>query len=440
MTYDSKKQTGSFLLRLALIIAMASIQSPGLLRAEERSAFSSDIVEAAGESPTSLPVQMADEFYGASRLARAAERYYPATADSNCVGEVSFIVAGEVRSPGEYSLPAPINLLSALLAAGGPTPAGSMRQVQVYHDGSLLGEFDLYGFFNEGRIVDDFIFNGGEHVVVMPHGARVSVSGSVAAPAVFELKPDELNLQQLFELCGGFAGKYEAYRIEVIRVAESRRNIAFSADVSAEARVPDFKLIDGDRVSVYENTGSRPGLAFVQFPDGSSRKVVLHKIMRLSHLLDDLQPLPDNISKSYAEILRVGRPDKKYEVIGISIEGLSKMIAAGDSSHDLVIRPGDRLVLFDRDFIEKKPVVGLEIRGQSPMFTDYRPGMKISDLLKTIEVELPGKQSRAKINRRRLSGARLESMGLQVNLSAARRGSKRHDVELQPFDVLVIQP
>lgn len=387
-----------------------------------------------------LPVSMPEELYGASRLAEAADKYRLAVGDPNCPGDVSFIVAGEVSSPGEYNLKAPVNLLNALLTAGGPTHAGSMRRIQVFHDGSLLGEYDLYGFFNEGRIVDDFVFNGGEHIVVMPHGARVSVTGSVAAPAVFELKPVEMSLQHLMEYCGGFSAGEGIYRIEVVRVENLKRNIVFSSDVKSDAKLPDFRLVAGDRVSVYKKVDKLPGMTSVQFPDGSRREFSLDNIARLSHLLKELEPLSENVSVSYAELLRVVRSDKKYEVIGISIEALSRMIAAGDTSFDLVLRPDDRLMLFDREFIEKKPIVGLEVSGQAPVFTDYKAGMKISDLLRAIEVELPGRAKNVRINRRRLSGAKIESSNLLVDISAVRRGSRRHDVELQPFDVLMIQP
>ncbi len=436
---NSVKHVGSCLSVLLAFFFMTSVLLPGDLIAEEISMLSPDTALSAAEV-AGVPVNMADELFGVTRLADAAEKYHPANADSERHGNVSFIVAGEVRNPGEYSLSAPINLLSALLAAGGPTPAGNMRQVQVFLDGNLLGEFDLYGFLHEGRIVDDFVFNGGEHVMVLPHGPRVCVSGHVTAPAIYELLPEEMNLQRLLQICGGFAGGRRSHRVEIIRIEGSSRNIVFSKDVRTGKKIPSFALQAGDRVNVYENVGNQPGIAFVQLPDGSSREFSLRRLTRVSQMLEELQPLPTHIALSYAELLREGRPDKKYEVIGISLEALSRMIELGDTSHDLILRPGDRLMLFDREFIEKKPVVGMALKGQMPIFTDFRPGMKISDLFQATDFELKGKPARASINRRSLSGVRLESTSLLVDLSAVRRGDCRHDIELQAFDILVIQP
>jgi len=420
---------------LALIITMSAL-NPGVLRAEEKSVLS---VAKANSEAGVVPVSMTDELFGFALLAEAADKYRPASADPLRPGDVSFIVAGEVRSPGEYTLPAPINLLSALLAAGGPVQTGNLRQVQVFLDGSLLGEFDLYGYLHDGRIVDDFIFNGGEQVVVLPHGSRVSISGHVKIPAVYELKSDEMNLSRLLEFCGGLVRSQKAHRIEVIRVENSQRNIVFSADVKPDRKVPAFALQAGDRVNVCEVSGSRPGSVFAQFPDGSRREFGLRQISRLSQLIAELQPLSEHIATSYVELLREGRPDKKFEVIGISLEAFVRMVAEGDKSHDLVLMPGDRLMLFDRDFIEKKPVVGMQVKGKPPIFTDFRPGMKVSDLLQITDFELSPRLVRARIVRRKLNGARLESMSLLVDVSAIRRGNRRHDIELQPFDVLEIQ-
>jgi hypothetical protein len=244
----------------------------------------------------------------------------------------------------------------------------------------------------------------------------------------------------MMEYCGGFSGGEGIYRVEIVRVEDLKRDVVFSSDIKSDAKKPDFKLVAGDRVSVYKKVGKLPGMASVQFPDGSRREFSLGNFARLSHLLKELEPFAENVSQSYAELLRAGRSDKKYEVVGISIEALSSMFVAGDTSYDLVLRPGDSLMLFDREFIEKKPVVGLEIIGQTPVFTDYKTGMKISDLLRAIEVELPGRARNARINRRRLSGVKIESSSLLDDISAVRRGSRRHDVELQPFDVLMIQP
>ncbi len=391
-------------------------------------------------SENSIPVSQAGEVYGAAKLAEAAEKYSPARGDPEKAGDVSFIIAGEVRNPGEYRLPSPVNLLTALLTAGGPANEGSMRRIQVYLDGSLLGEFDLYSFLRAGHIADDFIFNGGEQVVVVPRGPLASVSGSVKMPATYELKADEMKLGRLLELAGGFAAGDGAYRVEVIRIDRMRRYLAFSANVKTGAIIPDFVILADDLIHVYRSKNIGSNKVYAQLPSGKTLDFAFTPEKRLSALINELKPLPANAALAYAELLREGRSDKKYEVIGISIAALQAMIESGDRSQDLILYPGDRLMLFARDFIENKPVVGLAVTGQSPMFTDYWPKMTLADLFDAIDIKLPDRCLSATISRRQLNGARLDVVRLVVDIAAARRRSKRHNIELKPFDTLMIQP
>ena len=97
-------------------------------------------------------------------------------------------------------------------------------------------------------------------------------------------------------------------------------------------------------------------------------------------------------------------------------------------------------MLFDREFFNKKPVVGIELKGQTPYFTEFHAGMKLSDLLYAIPVDLPLRPAHAVIVRRNLRGSKLEMVSMTVDPAAARLGNRRYDIELQPFDLLVVQP
>ena len=387
------------------------------------------------------PVNQAVEVYGLQQLADAVIGYRRSKVSDQKRGEhTSFIVAGEVSNPGEYDLRSPVNLLAGILAAGGPSKDGSMRRIEVYQDGSLLGEFDLYSFFSDGRITGDFVFNGGEQVVVLPHGPQISITGNVARPAVFELKPEEMRLDQALTFAGGLPADDEIYRIEVVRVDAAKRQTSHSFDYQRGGAILPYHLEPGDQIHVLKCKKLLQALVYAQLP-AQSRQAFGYKLdMRISDLLDILQPLPENIAVSYAEILREGRSDKKYEVISISINSLLRQITSGDSTNNLILRPGDILMLFDREFLEKKPVVGLEVKGQPLIFVDYKPGMKVSDLLAGSNIKLPHKRVKATVFRRQLNGSQLDVVSLAISIGAARRENQRYNIELQPFDTLKIEP
>ncbi|MBU1105498.1 MAG: SLBB domain-containing protein [Candidatus Riflebacteria bacterium] len=387
-----------------------------------------------------VPVNEGAEIYGLRQMAEAVHGYRRGKASNKETGrQISFIIAGEVGSPGEYELRSPVNLLAAVLSAGGPSEDGSMRRVEVYQAGSLLGEFDLYSFLTEGRIADDFVFNGGEQIVVLPHGPRISVTGGVARSALFELKPEEMRLDRALALAG-MPEDAGVYRVEVVRVDGSKRYTVYSFDYQRGRAIVPYRLESGDQIHVLKCEKLLQARVYAQLP-GQLRQALGYRLdLRITDLLRELDPLPGNVSLSYAEILREGRPDKKYEVISISIDVLLRQIAAGDFSNDLIIRPGDLLMLFDREFLEKKPVVGLEIKGQPLVFVNFKPGMKIWDLLKEGRVKLSRKRTKSTVYRRQLNGSQLDVVSLGVDVGAAQRKNERHNIELQPFDTLQIQP
>lgn len=426
-------------LLVASLMLVAVVSPLTMVSAEELNADTVAVNPFETASGNKVAAYHGEEIYGLSKLAGLAEKTLPIIADERLVEEVSFIVAGEISNPGEYSLRSPVGVLDAVLAAGGPSADGSMRRVEIYQTGTLLGEYDLYSFFSEGRIVDDFVFNGGEQVVVLPCGPRVSVSGSVRSPAVFELKDGEMTLGRVLELAGGFSYGLGIYHVDVVRVAESRQQVVFSADIESGADVPMFSLEPGDRIGVLRSDKLRLADVYVQLPGNLCGNFGYRPDMRVSDLLGCLQPLPENIALNYAELLREGRADKKYDVIGISIDVLLRQVALGDRSNDLVLCPGDRLVFFDREFLDKRSVVGIEVPGRPLTLVDYKPGMTVRDLLVGFDVGFSDKKLNSAIYRRQLNGSKLDVVKLILDISAVRRESRRQNIELQPFDTLLIE-
>ncbi|EKD82250.1 MAG: polysaccharide biosynthesis/export protein, partial [uncultured bacterium] len=287
----SRINAGSLLLAGLML---ATVVSPvTIVSAEELNADTVAVPLSEPQLAGKVAVYHDEETYGLSKLAGLAERSRPAIADERLAEEVSFIVAGGISNPGEYSLRSPVDILDAVLAAGGPSTDGSMRRVKIYQTGTLLGEYDLYSFLSEGRIADDFIFNGGEQVVVLSCGPRVSVSGSVRAPAVFELKDGEMTLGRVLEFAGGFSYGLGIYHVEVVRVADSRQQVVFSADIDAGADVPVFSLEPGDRIGVLRSDKLRLADVYVQLPGNLCGNFGYRPDMRVSDLLGCLQPLPE---------------------------------------------------------------------------------------------------------------------------------------------------
>ena len=94
-------------------------------------------------------------------------------------------------------------MLSALAAAGGPGPQGSMRKVTLKRDNQVVSELDVYEFLVQGDKSKDVQLLSGDVVVVQPAGARVALAGAVDNPAIYELRSAEEPVRELLRYAGG---------------------------------------------------------------------------------------------------------------------------------------------------------------------------------------------------------------------------------------------
>lgn len=116
---------------------------------------------------------------------------------------VRIFVVGPAARPGLYTLPSPSSMLSALAAAGGPAPQGSMRKVTLKRDNQVVSELDVYEFLVQGDKSKDVQLMSGDVVVVQPVGPRVALTGAVDTQAIYELKSREEPVRELLRYAGG---------------------------------------------------------------------------------------------------------------------------------------------------------------------------------------------------------------------------------------------
>src|SRR6478735_3787496 len=97
-------------------------------------------------------------------------------------------IVGPAQRPGVVTLSSQSTLLSAIVAAGGPSPSGSMRKILLRRDGKVISELDVYEFLGQGDKSKDVQLVAGDVVVFQPAGPRVAITGSIDTPAIYELK------------------------------------------------------------------------------------------------------------------------------------------------------------------------------------------------------------------------------------------------------------
>jgi protein involved in polysaccharide export with SLBB domain len=126
-------------------------------------------------------------------------------------------VTGFVERPGAYSVGSLSTVLNALIQAGGPSAAGSLRQVEVLRAGTRVASLDMYEFLLKGIRSGDLVLQPDDVVHVGPLGTQVGLIGSVNRPAVYELKSGE-TLVDLLRMAGGFTAVADRTRVSLERL------------------------------------------------------------------------------------------------------------------------------------------------------------------------------------------------------------------------------
>jgi len=166
------------------------------------------------------------------------------------------VISGEVERPGTVSAMAMQRLHEVILGAGGITPRGSVRRVQVMRANETrvvdLLRFELRGDLSQNPYVED-----GMRVYVPPRGPSVVLNGAVRRPGEYEL-PASGSLREVLDLTGGLAPGGAGSDARLTRIGADGRKETSSVDLRTALAAPnDVRLEGNDALFV-------PSLAILQ--------------------------------------------------------------------------------------------------------------------------------------------------------------------------------
>jgi len=163
------------------------------------------------------------------------------------VRAIRVFVGGYVQSPGSVTVSGLSSILHALMRAGGPSAAGSFRDIHLRRNGREVAVFDLYDLLLKGNRDTDQLVQPDDVIFVGPIGTQVAVLGSVNQQAIYELKPGE-TLSDVLGMAGGFNAVADRSRVAIERLAD--RNTGRVAELALPAHSKDA-LDSGDLVHVF---------------------------------------------------------------------------------------------------------------------------------------------------------------------------------------------
>jgi protein involved in polysaccharide export with SLBB domain len=163
------------------------------------------------------------------------------------IRQIRVYVTGFVERPGSYQVSGMSTILNALVRAGGPSGAGSFRNIQLRRGGKTLTTYDLYDLLVNGDNGADRTLQAEDVVHVSAVGTQVGLIGSVNRPGIFEMKANE-TLADLLKMAAGLTAVADSTRLAIERLDDRNdiRIVQVSLPNGATSR-----LTSGDVVRIF---------------------------------------------------------------------------------------------------------------------------------------------------------------------------------------------
>jgi polysaccharide biosynthesis/export protein len=428
----------------------------------KRTAFHSTVVDRNGviTVPEFGPIRAAGMRFDAVRaeIERLASQDMIGVRANVKLGELRSIrifVLGDVPHPGSYSVSGLSTVTNALVASGGISKVGSLRNIQVKRGGSSVGTLDLYDLLLEGDTSRDIRIQPGDAIFVPPIGATAGVTGRVRRPAIYEVRAGA-TAADLLRLAGGAEpdADLSAAKLESINAAHER--IVRDLDLTSErdARTP---LRAGDLLRVPRVLQELHHAVWLEGQVVRPGQYAYRQGMRLTDLLGSLDSLQSNADQRYIMIRRERRPSRRIEVISADAAQAFEQRGGVD---DPLLESRDRVIVFsrqrDRGVALKEvvdnlrlqsrdnepiPLVSVSGRTRAPGQYPLEAGMTVRDLIRAGGgLDEAAYASTAELTR--FEAAQNEARQtevVEISLADVLAGNPAADLPLRAYDVLVIK-
>jgi polysaccharide export outer membrane protein len=368
---------------------------------------------------------------------------------------IRVFVLGEAEKPGSYTVSGLSTMTNALFVSGGVKTIGSLRNIVLKRNGHLVAVLDLYDLLLRGDTSGDRQLMPGDVIFIPPVGVTATVYGAVRRPAIYELKKEK-TADQVVEIAGGLLPDADGKLAQLEHIDSSQgremRNIDLTSNAGRNA-----ELANGDKLRIpairptLENSVELSGDVFrpgaFQYRPG----------LRLSDILGSFNELHQNADRHYIMIRREVPPEEKIEVISADLE---RALSARGTAADPQLHARDRIIVFDltanrartvAPIIEDlklqasttAPAQVVAINGEIRVPGSYplEPSMHVSDLIRAGgSLEDSAYAGDAELSRSEVvDGKQRQTELIEVNLAAIRHKEPGADLELKPYDNLMIK-
>jgi len=258
-------------------------------------------------------------------------------------------VLGDAYKPGPYTLSSLSSITHALFAAGGISNIGSLRNIQLKRAGKLVTTLDLYDLLIKGDSTNDLLLQSGDVVFIPSVSKKVSISGLVTRPAIYELAPGD-TFDSVLKMAGGALPSAHLKYTELKRYSKNSYRRAINIDLSDRSISDDF-VFAGDEITVKQTEFLRTP-KIMPVADSITLIGAVNKPgkyqWQAGQKVADFLPQIDthilaNADLQYAVVVREINNAREIEVLQFS---LAKALQDKNSKQNILLQPKDMVLVF----------------------------------------------------------------------------------------------
>jgi protein involved in polysaccharide export with SLBB domain len=367
---------------------------------------------------------------------------------------IRVFVLGEAKRPGSFTISGLGTITSALFAAGGVKPIGSLRTIQLKRQGTVVRTLDLYDMLISGDTTDDAKLLPGDVVFIPPIGPSVTVDGEVRRPAIYEATEGSTTADMV-RLAGGLTPDADQSKASLTRIGESGNRSVITLNLATSSSKQPVRNGDVFRISRLKPTLDA-GIVVEGFVHSPAR-YEYRDGLRLTDVIRSVDELKPDADIHYLLIRRELPPNRNVAAVSAD---LGAALRDPGSPADVRLMPRDRIIVFDlsagRDriirplldelrlqsnFARPTELVSIDGKVRAPGNYPLEPGMTLADLLRAGgNLSDAAYGGTAELTRYRvINGDSRRTQLIEVNLAAVLRGEPNANIVLEPFDSLSIK-
>lgn len=355
---------------------------------------------------------------------------------------VNVFVTGEVVSQGPYQLNPNSTVLTALIAARGITPKGTLRNIQILRNGKIEEVIDIYDYLQTGNIVNEVLLKNGDNIFVGTRMNTIELRGEVFNPYKYELKKDE-TLADLIRYSGGLlsSASVDLVNIERLLPIEERESpvvyskllsFPFTEVKGSKISVNPVKLHDRDIVMI--ESIPRVLTEYVAITGAVYRKgrYGFKHGMKLIDLIDRTGGVLADAYTKRVELIRT-HSDQKVEFKSLNLD---------TNDINIELTPLDSVKIHSKWALQSKKVVVINGYIKNPGFEYLADSTRVSDFIFSRGGILDEwRKSRTYLLRAQLTRYNDDGISTRIidlNLEKILNGDKTEDIFLKDGDQLRI--